>query len=339
MTPDLSVVIPVFNRGALVRHTLASIRAASTGLNIEIVAVDDGSTTPLADDFARFGLRVDRLIRQSNQGLLFARLAGLHAATGRHILFLDSDDLVSPDKLGAHIAALDHGADVAYSDQADQILDDSAGPVGPPRPKAPLPCVTDSAPFFIRVQPAPHSPAFRTDYLRARVAAAPFPPSPLYNPVAEIWFYHICAPFPARVAKCPGLAIVGRHPGARLTNHWEKLGVAALAVQEAFLRSCPPTPDGAKARALVAAKAFDAWRRLPRGMPAAFDTRMLDLWSSTPGRPVGRALGGPFFATLAALLGPVLAGRLLRRLRNSSYDACRTLDDATLLQLLARLPS
>lgn len=339
MNPDLSVVIPVFNRGSLVRHTLASIRAASAGIAVEIVAVDDGSAVPLAEDLARHDLRVDRLVRQQNRGLLFARLAGLDAASGRHVLFLDSDDLVSEGKLRAHVEALDAGADVAYSDQTHQTLDDHAGPIGVPDPAEPLAETGDPAEFFIRVQPAPHSPAFRADYLRARVAQAPFPPSPLYNPVAEIWFYHVCAPFPARVVKTPGLALVGRHPGPRLTNHWEKLGVASLAVQEAFLRACPDTPGGRHARALVAAKAFDAWRRLPVGMPAAFDARMLQLWANTPDRPTGRALGGPFFSALAAGLGPEHAGRLLRRLRNGRHDDHRTLPDAALLDLLSRLPA
>ena len=75
--PDISIVIPVFNRGTLVRHTLASVRAASVGLAVETVLVDDGSTVPLADDLARLDLRVDRLVRQENRGLLYARLAGL----------------------------------------------------------------------------------------------------------------------------------------------------------------------------------------------------------------------------------------------------------------------
>lgn len=338
MFPDLSVIIPVFNRGALVRHTLASVRAASAGLRVETVLVDDGSAPPLADDLARLGLAVDRLVRQENRGLLFARLAGLAAATGRHVLFLDSDDLVSADKLRAHVAALDAGADVAYTDTARQTLDDATGPVGAPAPDAPLPATTDAAELFLTVQPAPHAPAFRTVYLRARRAAAPFPPSPLYNPVAELWFYHICAPFPARVVKCPGFALIGQHAGARLTNHWEKLAVASLAVQEAFARTCPATPEARGARAHFAAKAFTAWRRLPRDFSPEFSRRLLRLFATSPVRPPLTALGGPFFRTVARLLGPVNAGRLLRRVQAGPYAGCRTLDDASLARLLATLP-
>lgn len=338
MPPDLSVVIPVFNRGELIRHTLASVRAAAAGLRVEIIAVDDGSARPLADDLARLGLHVDRLIRQDNRGLLFARLAGLAAAAGRHVLFLDSDDLVSADKLRGHVAALDAGADVAYTDTARQTLDDATGAVGPPRPDAPLRETTNAAEFFLAVQPAPHAPAFRADYLRARVADAPFPPSALYNPVAEIWFYHVCAPFPARVVKSPGLALIGQHAGARLTNHWEKLAVASLAVQEAFARTCPTTAAAHAARTHFATKAFAAWRRLPRDFSPEFSQRLLRLFVASPDRPPLAMLGGSCFRAVAAVLGPVAAGRLFRRVQTGPYAGCRTLDDAALARLLATLP-
>jgi glycosyltransferase involved in cell wall biosynthesis len=335
--PDISVIIPVFNRGALVRHTLASVRAASTGLEVETVLVDDGSSIPLADDLARLGLRIDRLIRQENHGLLFARLTGFAAATGKSVLFLDSDDLLSPDKLVAHVAAHRAGADVAYSDSAQQNLDDQTGPLGVPAPCAPDPATTDPAEFFITIQPAPHAPSYRTDYLRARIAEAPFPPSPLYNPVAEIWCYHICAPFPANVMKCAGLAIGGRHPGARLTNHWERLAIASLAVQEAFARTLPDTPEGRRAAAPFAIKAFASWRRLPRGFDPELCARQLELWRRFARDLKPACLGGALFKKTARLLGAETASRIFR-LRNTPYSTCRTLDKSQLTALIASLP-
>ena len=253
------------------------------------------------------------------------------------MLFLDSDDLISPDKLHAHVAAHRAGADVSYSDSAQQTLDDQAGPLGSPELCDPQPATSDPAEFFITIQPAPHSPSFRTDYLRARVAAAPFPPSPLYNPVAEIWFYHICAPFPARVLKCAGLAIIGRHPGTRLTNHWERLAFASLAVQEAFARTLPATTEADQARTHFAAKAFNAWRRLPREFSPAFTARQLALFRTSPTPPPTRTLGGGLFRRFATLLGPIPAGRIFR-LRNAPYSHSRTLDDGALARLLSSLP-
>jgi len=336
--PDLSVIIPVYNRGELIRHTLNSVHAASADLHVEIIVVDDGSTLPVADDLSRLGIEVSRVIRQENRGLLYARLAGLDAATGRHVLFLDSDDLVSSEKLRAHVRMLDDtGADVTYTDTARQDIDSTSGPTGAPTPNSPLTDTTDAAGFFIKVQPGPHSPAFRTTYLRARVAAALFPPSPRYNPVAEIWFYHNCAPFPARVAKSPGLAIVGSHPGERLTGCWERLAVASLAVQEAFARTCPlDTYEGRRARAFCATKAFTAWRALPRGFSPEFSRRLLCLWQNSP--VPARAEGGKGFHLAARLLGPAAAAKLHHQVFAQPYASCRTLSDAEFAQLLSTLP-
>src|SRR5690606_29215454 len=138
------------------------------------------------------------------QGLLFARLAGLREACGRHVLFLDSDDLVSAEKFRAQIDAMDEvHADVSYSDTAHATLSGDFDQLTI-IPNEPSLRTSDSAEFFITVQPAPHSPIFRTEFLRRFVAEAFFPPSAFYNPVAEIWFYHNAAIFPARVVKVPG---------------------------------------------------------------------------------------------------------------------------------------
>jgi glycosyltransferase involved in cell wall biosynthesis len=117
MVPDLSVIIPVFNRGELIRYTLESVRRASAGLDVETIVIDDGSTTPVAADLARLGYAVTKIHRQENRGLLFARLAGLAHVTGRYTLFLDSDDLFLPGKLSTMAEALagDGGRTVLYS--------------------------------------------------------------------------------------------------------------------------------------------------------------------------------------------------------------------------------
>lgn len=336
--PDISVVIPVFNRGQLIRYTLESVQAASTGIAVETIIIDDGSNTPVADDINQLNLNISRVIRQENQGLLYARLAGLKAATGRNILFLDSDDLISKDKLRSHVQSLNEGLDVTYTDQTSQTFAKDSGPEGAPAPYEALPETQSSAFFFISVQPAPHSPAFRTDYLREQVKQASFAPSSLYNPVAEIWFYHICASHSARVGKCAGLALVGEHQSARLTNHWERLAVASLAVQEAFARHTPADTAAAQAaHVCFAAKAFQSWRRLPRNFSPEFSQRQLSLYRTSHIKPPHDQLGGRVFSSVATLLGPILAGKLFR-LRNDPYESCRTITDDVLTQLINRLP-
>jgi hypothetical protein len=337
--PDLSIIVPVFNRADVLRYSLESVRRARGNLALETIVVDDGSQPALDPGGSAIAAVGGRVIRQENRGLLFARLRGLEAATGRHVLFLDSDDLVSPDKLTAQVAALDRAqADVSYTDDAHAILkggyDELTVIPGAPQRE------TDAiAYFFISVQPAPHSPVFRREFLAAVVREPLFPPDRLYNPVAEIWFFHNAAPRPGRVVYVPGpLAIVGKHPGARLTDHWERLGVASLAVMEAFARTCPSdTPEARTARQLVGQKAFASWRRLPRGMPATFERRLLALWRTlAPGR--SPALGGGVFQVAATVLGAERAGRVLRQIQNGTYDGCRTMTDPEFEQLLRTIP-
>ena len=252
MTPDLSVIIPVYNRGDVIRYTLESVRRASAGLNVETIVVDDGSSPPTSETLGRLGFAPTQLIRQVNRGLLFARLAGLTHATGRHILFLDSDDLVSPEKFRRQLAAIDaSGAEISYTDSAHCEINGDYDQLQIV-PDTPALDTTDAAEFCIVVQPPPHSPIFRTDWLRRVVDKAFFPPSALYNSVAEIWFYHNAALHDGRAMHVPGPhTIVGTHPGARLTNHWERLAVASLAVMEAFARSCPATTKTVRVRRLV----------------------------------------------------------------------------------------
>lgn len=341
MAPDLSIVIPVYNRTDVIRYTFESVRRASAGLRVETIVVDDGSTPPTSETLTRLGITPAQLVRHENRGLLCARLTGLAAASGRHVLFLDSDDLVTADKLTGQVSAMDRtDADVSYTGTARALLlgDYEALAVAPDISR---PATSDAAEFFITVQPAPHSPIFRRTYLDAIVRTAFFPPSPLYNPVAEIWFYHNAAPRPGRVVYVPGpLAIIGQHPDARLTHCWERLGVASLAVMEAFARTCPSdTSPALAARRLVGEKAFGSWRRLPRGFSPEFATRTLNLWRRLADHHPSPALGGRLFQSLARLLGPVAAARLLHRFQAGPYAACRTLSDAEFGRLLATLPA
>lgn len=340
VVPDLSVIIPFFNRAATVQFTLASIARARRGLHVEVLLVDDGSTPPATDQLQAGPLRPDRTIRQENKGLLFARLAGLAEATGEFILFLDSDDLVGAEKFVAQLAVMRAaGADVSYSDCARAALSTYLDDGGLLSPEV-LADTSDSAEFFIRMQPTPHNPIFRTSWLRALLRDPLFPPSPLYNPVAEIWFYHVAASHPARIVKAPGLhTIVGQHSGERLTNNWERLGVASLAVMEGFQRSCPKSASTARLRRLVGEKAFCSWRSLPYDFSPQFGSRLLAIWEGAPHGDLA-ALGGRKFVALARLLGPVAAGRFLRRMRGRPYVASRTLqDDDTLVTWLRELPA
>lgn len=106
--PDLSVVIPVYNTEAFLPECLASVRA-QTGVDVQIVCVDDGSTDGSGDVLDAAAAADSRVlvIRQANGGLSAARNAGLAAATGRYLCFLDSDDYWLADVASDLIARAD----------------------------------------------------------------------------------------------------------------------------------------------------------------------------------------------------------------------------------------
>ncbi|MCF7688804.1 MAG: glycosyltransferase family 2 protein [Cephaloticoccus sp.] len=335
------MVIPVYNRGELIRYTLESVRRASDGLNVEVIIVDDGSTEPASDSIGRLGYQPEKIIRQKNQGLLFARLTGLSHATGSHVLFLDSDDIVSPEKFRVQLTAMsDTGVETSYSDSASVTLEGDYDSLVI-TPHEPLLDTINAAELFICVQPAPHSPIFRTDYLRHVVNHAFFPPSPLYNPVAEIWFYQNAAPLNSRVIRVPGPhTVIGGHTGARLTNHWERLAVASLAVMESFARNCPTdTPEARKARELLGKVAFLSWRKLPRGFSPEFCAREMALSLRLMPNLQSSELGGRGYQFLASMFGQQNAARLLKHFQTKSYQHIRTMEDATFQRLLAALPT
>jgi glycosyltransferase involved in cell wall biosynthesis len=306
-----------------------------------VIIVDDGSAIPVADSVGRLGFQPAQIIRQANQGLLLARLTGLQHATGTQVLFLDSDDIVGPDKFRLQLAAM-HAtqAETSYSDTAQTILAGEYDSLTI-RADAPLRDTTQAADFFIEIQPAPHSPIFRTDYVRQIVDHAIFPPSPLYNAVAEVWLYQNAAPRPGRVVRVPGAhTIIGNHAGARLTNHWERLAVASLAVMEAFARTCPAdTAEARRARELMGKIAFLSWRKLPPDFSPEFQIRQLSLFHRLLPLPELATLGGYRWRWLAVILGPVRAARLGKLIQAGSYEKSRTMDDVSFQQLLRSIPS
>lgn len=94
---DVSVVVPTYNRRALVASAVRSLLDQSLPVR-EILVVDDGSTDGTAEAIEReFGSAVT-LLRQPNRGVSAARNAGLSRAVGRYLSFLDSDEVWLPRK-------------------------------------------------------------------------------------------------------------------------------------------------------------------------------------------------------------------------------------------------
>lgn len=97
MDTKISIIIPIYNVENYLAQCLDSI-ILQTYKNLEIILIDDGSTDSCAQICDSYALKEARIkvIHQKNSGLSEARNAGIEAATGEYIAFIDSDDWIAP---------------------------------------------------------------------------------------------------------------------------------------------------------------------------------------------------------------------------------------------------
>ena len=104
--PKISVIVPVYNAAATLDRCVESVLGQSVPGGLELILVDDGSrdaSPALCDGWAARDDRV-RVIHQPNGGPSAARNAGLDAARGEYLGFVDADDRLLP---GVYTAGLD----------------------------------------------------------------------------------------------------------------------------------------------------------------------------------------------------------------------------------------
>lgn len=112
MTPDVSVIVAVYNTGDLLPTTLASLAGQTLDSSrVQVVLVDDGSTDASAaiiDEFAASYPGPVATLHQENSGGPAAPFnRGLELATGRYVFFLGSDDHLWDEALERLVAAAD----------------------------------------------------------------------------------------------------------------------------------------------------------------------------------------------------------------------------------------
>ena len=114
---DLSVIIPVYNVEDYLHECVDSI-ISQTGVSLEIILVNDGSTDnsgAIADQYAQKDNRI-KVIHQENGEASAARNAGLNIAQGHYIAFIDSDDWIKKDSLSKlYREAIKFDADIVMS--------------------------------------------------------------------------------------------------------------------------------------------------------------------------------------------------------------------------------
>lgn len=123
----ISVIVPVYKAEKFLDRCVSSI-LNQTYKDLELILVDDGSpdrSPEMCDRFAQADSRV-KVIHKKNGGVSTARNAGLEAAAGDYIAFVDSDDWIEPD-MYQHMmdAAVEYDCDVVMCDCVKDFPDHS----------------------------------------------------------------------------------------------------------------------------------------------------------------------------------------------------------------------
>ncbi|CAB1058723.1 Putative N-acetylgalactosaminyl-diphosphoundecaprenol glucuronosyltransferase [Olavius sp. associated proteobacterium Delta 1] len=100
--PAVSVIIPTYNRGWILREAIDSVRSQEFS-DYELIVVDDGSTDDTRAILGSYGRDII-VLRQPNQGVSAARNRGIAESRAQLVALLDSDDLWLPQKLTRQVA-------------------------------------------------------------------------------------------------------------------------------------------------------------------------------------------------------------------------------------------
>lgn len=124
----VSIILPVYNGEAHLERCIRSV-LAQTIEDIQLILINDGSVDGTAAICDRFGGADGRVtvIHQENAGVSAARNAGLQAAAGEYIGFVDADDYIAPDMYEQALKRLD-GHDIAMWDTVTLFADGRTEP-------------------------------------------------------------------------------------------------------------------------------------------------------------------------------------------------------------------
>jgi glycosyltransferase involved in cell wall biosynthesis len=135
--PRVSIVVTNYNYERFLQRALDSA-LGQRDADVEVIVVDDGSTDGSRDIIARNGDRVGAIL-QDRQGQKSAFNAGLAAATGDILMFLDADDLLEPDTAAAVASAFAVHPEVGRVTFRLEVVDEAGRPAGVQLPSAEVP--------------------------------------------------------------------------------------------------------------------------------------------------------------------------------------------------------
>jgi glycosyltransferase involved in cell wall biosynthesis len=287
--PKFSVVVPAYNAERTLAETIDSVFAQSAQ-DFELLIVDDGSTDGTLELARSFEVdpRV-RVIHQQNTGLAGARNAGIRAAGGRFVAFLDSDDLWMPEFLRATGDALeaDLGAAFAYTD--GWALDDRRGRLRRAtvmaRQYPPVPPPSEAADFLDELIERNFILAEATVRMSALEDVGVFVQSLPAVEDYELWLRMLAHGY--RAVRPPGLLLIRRDHETSMSKDALLMHRAAREVYRIVIES-HPAPESVKSVAgrriaeldrLIAAEteadATRPWRVRVRGAFGAAKRRLL----------------------------------------------------------------
>jgi glycosyltransferase involved in cell wall biosynthesis len=108
----VAVVIPVFNGSSTVSYAIESALSQTFDGEVEIVAIDDGSTDATPEVLRLYQSRI-AVLNQQNRGPAAARNTAVAHSSADYIAFLDADDVFMPDKLARSLPRLASNRDAA----------------------------------------------------------------------------------------------------------------------------------------------------------------------------------------------------------------------------------
>ncbi len=110
--PRVSIVIPAYNAGQLIRQTLQSVIASTEG-DFEVIVVNDGSSDNTAEAASGLDPRI-KVLSRANAGMSATRNFGVTQGDSEFIALLDADDLWHPEKLRFQLQALNQRPEFGF---------------------------------------------------------------------------------------------------------------------------------------------------------------------------------------------------------------------------------
>jgi len=124
----VSIVIPAYNAAWCVARAVDSV-LAQCFRDYELIVVNDGSSDNTAEVLSAYGDKL-RVVDKPNGGLSSARNAGIKAARGRYVAFLDADDRWLPEKLNKQVALMTARPELTFCSTAALLEDPDGMPLG-----------------------------------------------------------------------------------------------------------------------------------------------------------------------------------------------------------------